>query len=124
MADTIKFETPVPSIELGGKTWYLKVTHTTLERFSSLSRCSLADFDTVLLRYDMMVLLLWLMMCEQRADLTRDKLREWLEALPVMRAVELVNTAVGDAVAYSFPKPEEPETDGEEPLENPTDADI
>ena len=119
-------EKMIPTIELGGRFWFLKVTHRVLERFSAIARCSLQDFDAVLLRYDMMVLLLWLMMAESRPDLTRDKLQVWLNALPVFEAVELVSKSVGEAVEYSFPKPEK-DAD-KEPVkadpENPTDADI
>ena len=119
-------EKTVPTIELGGRTWFLKVNHRVLERFSAMSRISLQEFDTVILRYDMMVLLLWCMMCETRPDLTREGLRGWLNDLPVMAAMNLVSDAVAQAIAYSFPEPTKAPaeaTDEAEPA-NPTAADI
>ena len=119
-------EKTVPIIELGGRTWFLKVNHRVLERFSAISRIPLQEFDTTIMRYDMMVLLLWCMMCETRPDLTREGLRGWLNDLPIMQAMNLVSDAVAQAIAYSFPEPTEAPaeaTDEAEPS-NPTDADI
>ena len=125
MDDKKTTETPVPSIALGGRVWFLKVTHRVLERFSSISKCSLQEFDAALLRYDSMVLLLWLMMAEARPDLTRVKLDEWLNALPVFDAMQTVSKAVADAVEYSFPKPAESSGSADEAnAENPTAGDI
>lgn len=119
-------EKTVPTIELGGRTWLLKINHRVLERFSAMSRCPLSEFDAVIERYDMMVLLLWLMMCETRQDLTRGGLNDWLNAFPVIDAVNLVNDVVAKAIEYAFPKPKEsPDGDANEAdPDNPTDADI
>ena len=98
-----------------------------MERFSTISRSPLQDFDATLLRYDMMVLLLWLMMCETRQDLTRGGLNDWLNGMPVSDAMELVGNAVSEAVKYSFPEPAETpdkESDETKPDGNPTDVDI
>lgn len=119
-------EKTVPTIELGGRTWFLKVNHRVLERFSAISRIPLQEFDTTIMRYDMMVLLLWCMMCETRPDLTREGLRGWLNDLPIMQAMNLVSDAVAQAIAYSFPEPTEAPaeaTDEAKPA-NPTAADI
>ena len=119
-------EKTVPTIELGGRTWFLKVNHRVLERFSAISRIPLQEFDTTIMRYDMMVLLLWCMMSETRPDLTREGLRGWLNDLPIMQAMNLVSDAVAQAIAYSFPEPTEAPaeaTDEAEPA-NPTAADI
>lgn len=118
-------EPVIPSVNLGGRVWFLKVTHRVLERFSSISKCSLQEFDAALLRYDSMVLLLWLMMVESRPDLTRGKLDEWLNALSVFDAMQKVSKAVADAVEYSFPKPAEIAGSTDEvDAENPTAGDI
>lgn len=125
MDDRKTTEPVAPSIELGGRVWVLKVTHRVLERFSAMSRTPLQEFDTTIMRYDMMVLLLWCMMCESRPDLTREGLRGWLNDLPVMKAMNLVSDAVAQAIAYSFPEPTQTPaeaTDEAEP-ENPTGAD-
>jgi len=123
-------EKPVPTIELGGRFWFLKVTHRVMERFSAISKCRLADFDVVIERYDMMVLLLWLMMCESRADLTREGLTGWLNAMTPGEAIQMVSDAVAAAVGYSFPEPADDE-EGDEAVEtkeagprDPTAADI
>lgn len=118
-------EKTVPTIELGGRTWFLKVNHRVLERFSAITKSPLQSFDVMVQRYDMMVLLLWLMMCETRADLTREGLTGWLNAMPVFDAMNLVSDAVAKAVEYSFPTPTEqpPEDADEEEPENPTGAD-
>ena len=126
MDDRKTTEKPVPTVELGGRFWFLKVTHRVLERFSAISRCPLQDFDTMLLRYDMMVLLLWLMMCESRPNLTREGLTGWLNAMPPFDAMQLVSNSVAQAVEYSFPKPAEaPEGEADEAESgDPTGADI
>lgn len=118
-------EKTIPTIELGGRVWVLKVTHRVLERFSAITKAPLQQFDVMVQRYDMMVLLLWLMMCENRLDLTREGLNGWLNSLPVFDAMNLVSDAVARAVEYSFPRPETEDAedaDGAEP-ENPTGAD-
>ena len=119
-------EKTVPTIELGGRTWFLKVNHRVLERFSAITKSPLQSFDVMVQRYDMMVLLLWLMMCETRPDLTRGGLNAWLNAMPVYDAMNLVSNAVAKAMEYSFPKPAEaPAEDADEAERgNPTDADI
>ena len=119
-------EKTVPTIELGGRIWFLKVNHRVLERFSAMARIPLQEFDTVIMRYDMMVLLLWCMMCETRPDLTREGLRGWLNDLPIMQAMNLVSDAVAKAIAYSFPEPAEALTEAADDVEpaNPTDVDI
>ena len=124
--DERKTTEPVaPSIELGGRVWVLKVTHRVLERFSAITKAPLQQFDAMVQRYDMMVLLLWLMLCETRADLTREGLTGWLNAMPVFDAMNLVSNAVAEAVEYSFPTPTEqpPEDADETEPGNPTGAD-
>ena len=130
MKDKILTETPteppVPTIELGGRVWFLKITHRVLERFSAITRCSLQDLATLVQRYDMMVLLLWLMMAETRPSLTREGLNGWLNDLPLQECVKTVGDAVTAALQYSFPQAEEAadeETDEAEP-KNPTEEDI
>ena len=126
MDDRKTTEPVAPSVELGGRVWVLKVTHRVLERFSAISRCPLQDFDTMLQRYDMMVLLLWLMMCESRPDLTREGLTGWLNAMPPFDAMQLVSNAVSQAVEYSFPKQAEAQAEDADEAEtaDPTGADI
>lgn len=125
MDDRKTTEPVAPSIDLGGRVWVLKVTHRVLERFSAITKTPLQQFDAMVQRYDMMVLLLWLMLCETRADLTREGLTGWLNAMPVFDAMNLVSDAVAEAVEYSFPTPTEqpPEDADEAELENPTGAD-
>ena len=125
MDDRKTTEPVAPSIDLGGRVWVLKVTHRVLERFSAITKTPLQQFDAMVQRYDIMVLLLWLMLCETRADLTREGLTGWLNAMPVFDAMNLVSDAVAKAVEYSFPTPTEqpPEDADEAELENPTGAD-
>lgn len=126
MDDKKTTEKPIPTIELGGRIWFLKVNHRVFERFSAISHCTMENLDAVLMRYDMMVLLLWLMMCETRQDLTRNGLTGWLNELPVRDAVDLVSNAVAEAMAYSFPEPAEVPAAGPDEAEpgDPTAADI
>ena len=127
MDDRKTTEPVAPSVELGGRVWVLKVTHRVLERFSAITKAPLQQFDVMVQRYDMMVLLLWLMMCETRADLTREGLTGWLNAMPVFDAMNLVSDAVAKAVEYSFPaKADESPNEGADEVEpvDPTDADI
>lgn len=129
--DNRKTTEPVaPSIDLGGRVWVLKINHRVLERFSAISKCSMEAFLNVIERYDMMVLLLWLMMCETRQDLTRGGLTDWLNDMPVFEAMNLVTDAVSKAIEYSFPDSdsETDETPAEDADEtepgNPTNEDI
>lgn len=130
MDDKKTTEKPIPTIELGGRVWFLKINHRVLERFSAISKCSMEAFLNVIERYDMMVLLLWLMMCETRQDLTRGGLTDWLNNMPVFEAVNLVTDAVSKAIEYSFPNSdsETDETPAEDADEtepgNPTNEDI
>ena len=127
MDDKKTAEKNIPVIELGGLTWFLKITHRVLERFSAISRVSLTEFEAVLTRYDMMTLLLWIMMCETRQDLTREGLNGWLNAMPPLEAMTLVSNAVAEALSYSFPQPAEDaskDADEEKLDKNPTDAEI
>ena len=120
-----KDERIIPTVQLGGRVWFLKITHQVLERFSSIARCSLRDFDVTIERYDMMVLLLWLMMAEQQADLRRDTLEGWLQKMPIFESIDLVTNATAAAVEYSFPAPEpQTETQEGESTDDPTAKDI
>ena len=111
----------IPTVTLGGKIWFLKISHGTLERFSAMTKCKLSEFDAAVERYDMQTLLLWLMMTETRPDLTQAQLRGWLNELQPALAVKLVTEAVVDAVSYSFPTPEpEEESTEEDDGEDPT----
>lgn len=126
MDDKKTTEKTIPTIELGGRVWFLKVNHRVLERFSAISKCSLEDFGTAVMRYDMMVLLLWLMLCETRQDLTRGGLNDWLNAMPGYDAMNLVSNAVAQAIEYSFPKPSETPAEGTDEAKpgDPTNAAI
>lgn len=130
MDDRKTTEKPVPTVELGGRFWFLEINHRVLERFSAISKCSMEAFLNVIERYDMMVLLLWLMMCETRQDLTRGGLTDWLNNMPVSKALNLVTDAVSEAIEYSFPDSnseteEAPAKEVDETkIGNPTNADI
>lgn len=127
MDDKKTTEKPIPTIELGGRVWFLKINHRVLERFSAISKCSMEAFLNVIERYDMMVLLLWLMMCETRQDLTRGGLTDWLNDMPVFEAMNLVTDAVSKAIECSFPaKADESPNEGADETEpgNPTNEDI
>ena len=114
----------IPTVQLGGRLWPLKVSHKVLQSFSALARCNMASLDSVLMRYDMQTMMLWVIMSMTDPTLKRGQVDEWLDELPVKEAVVLVTDNVSNAMKAAFPNPEEKEDadpDAENAAADPTE---
>ena len=113
MADKKNVEKLPPVIELGGRTWQLRLTHNVMMLFSSSTRCPLYQLPDQITRYDYMVLLLWLMLHEEDGQLKREKFDGWLEALGVRGVLKQFMDPITEAVTAAFPEDEESDEDEE-----------
>lgn len=111
-----------PTIELGGRTWHLRLTHNVMMQYSSITRVPLDRLQEQIARYDYMVLMLWLMLRREDSQLKKEKFEAWLEAMGVRGVLTTLLDPITKAVTAAFPEPEEPaeEDDEEEPAEDPT----
>ena len=110
-------ETLTPAIELGGRVWPLRLTHNVMMLFSSATRVPLDQLENQLVRYDFLVLLLWLMLHESDGQLKREKFNAWLEEIGVLGVIKQVVAAVTEAVKAAVPQDEgtEQEADDQDP---------
>lgn len=108
----------IPTVQLGGRLWPLKVSHKVLQSFSALARCNMASLDSVLMRYDMQTMMLWIIMSMTDPTLKRGQVDEWLDELPVKEAVVLVTDNVSAAMKAAFPNPEEKTEDADPDAED------
>ena len=113
-----KQETITPSIELGGRTWELRMTHSIMMQYSSITRVPMDQLENNVARYDFMILLLWLMLRGQDPQLKREKFDRWLDDLGVRGVLEKLVEPITQAFVAAFPAPEE--TEGEEDAADPT----
>lgn len=124
MADRKNIEKLPPVIELGGRTWQLRLTHNVMMQYSSITRVPLDQLGNQVARYDYLVLLLWLMLHNQDSQLKREKFERWLEDLGVKGVLTQLAEPISTAFAAAFPDPEEPdeneETEGEGTETDPT----
>jgi len=100
----------IPTIQLGGRIWQMRVGHKVLQKFSALTRVGMDGMGALLNRYDMMVLLLWCILSEQDPKLKRETLDGWLDELSV-REWQATLRQIGDAIAASFPDEEADEAE-------------
>ncbi len=124
MADKKNAEKLPPVVELGGRTWQLRMTHNVMMQYSSITRVPLDQLGNQVARYDYLVLLLWLMLHNQDSQLKREKFERWLEDLGVKGVLTQLAEPISTAFAAAFPDPEEPdeneETEGEGTETDPT----
>ena len=95
-----------PVAQLGGRIWPLKINHNVLQRFSAIAHVQLFQIESTLSQYHMMVLMLWLMLCETDPKLKREELDGWLNDMPVLEAMNFVAENVGMAMIAAFPRDE------------------
>ena len=103
-------ERVIPTVQLGGRIWQVRIGHKVLQKFSALTRVGLDKVGALLNRYDMMMLLLWCIISEQDDTVKREELDDWMDALPIREWQGLIQQ-IGDGIAANFP---DEETDGEE----------
>ena len=111
--DGRKNEKLAPVIELGGRSWQLRMTHNVMMMFSSTTRTPLNLLEEQIGRYDYMVLLFWLMLREEDPQLKREKFNEWLDGIGIKGVMTEVMPAVAQAIAAAMPDAEPEE--GEDP---------
>ena len=98
-----------PVINLGGRSFTLRMTHNVLMLFSQITKTSLEQMQYQVGRYDYMVLLLWLMCHEQNSQLKRETFDRWLNEAGIRGVIPLI-TAVGEAMQAAFPDTDEDES--------------
>ena len=108
----------IPTVQLGGRLWPLKVSHKVLQSFSALARCNMANMESALMRYDMQTMMLWVIMSMTDPTLKRGQVDEWLDELPVTEAIMLVTENVTNAMKAAFPNPEEKAEDADPDAED------
>lgn len=113
MADKKNVEKLPPVIELGGRSWTLRMTHNVMMQYSSITRVPLDQLENQVARYDYLVLLLWLMLHNQDGQLKREKFERWLEELGVKGVLTQLAEPISAAFAAAFPDPEELDEDEE-----------
>ena len=102
----------VPTVQLGGRMWQMRIGHKVLQKFSALTRVGMDQMGSLLGRYDMMMLLLWCIISEQDPGVKREKLDDWLDELSIREWQKLMNQ-IGESIAASFPDEEETEEDAD-----------
>ena len=107
MADEKNVEKLPPVIELGGRSWELRMTHNVMMQYSSITRVPMDRLGDQVSRYDYMVLLLWLMLHNQDGQLKREKFERWLEDLGVKGVLVNIMPSVSDAFVAAMPAPED-----------------
>ena len=102
-------------LELGGRTYELKCTHSVLKNFSRRTGVSMLELNAHVSHYDMAAVMMWCLL--QRCDkaLTEEQADALLEALPPKKLI----TLVFDVIAVAFPPVAE---DGEQDQETPPAA--
>jgi len=105
-----EIETLPPTIELGGRTWQLRLTHNVMMQYSSITRVPLDQLQNQIARYDYMILLLWLMLRREDGQLKREKFEGWLEDLGIRGVLTELLGPITEAVKAAFPEPEEEES--------------
>lgn len=90
----------------------LRLGHKALKRFSALTKCSMADMEQVMLQYDKVTCLVYVMLSEEDPELTPEQVDDLLDMVPIKtifeKCSEAIHAALGDE---DTEKPE----DGEDP---------
>ena len=86
-------------LELGGRTYELKATHSVLKNFSRRTGLSMLNLDAQVAHYDVASVMMWCLL--QRCDnaLTEEQADALLEALPPKKLITLVY----EVIAVAFP---------------------
>ena len=112
----------LPTVQLGGRLWQVRIGHKVLQKFSALTRVGMEQMGAVINRYDMMILLLWCIITVQDSSVTHETLDDWLDALPVLEWRDLLGR-ISEGIAASFPdEDEEAAAQGGDGAPDPTGA--
>ena len=111
--DGRKTEKLAPVIELGGRSWTLRMTHNVMMMFASTTRTPLNLLEEQIGRYDYMVLLFWFMLREEDPQLKRETFNGWMDAIGVKGVLTEVMPAVAQAIAASMPDAEPEAAEGD-----------
>lgn len=102
-------------LELGGRTYELKCTHSVLKNFSRRTGLSMMSLDAQAAHYDVASVMMWCLMQRCDSALTEAQADALLEALPPKKLITLVY----EVIAVAFPPVAE---DGEQDQETPPAA--
>lgn len=107
------------TVELGGRVYEIKLTHSVLKRISARLHLPMSRIDEMMDRYDFMSVAMEELILRVDPSLGLDEIGEMLDELPIMEIGRLVN----DAFVAAFPHDEENEkADGADPFGTGTKA--
>ncbi len=91
----------IPTVELGGRFWELRMSHRAMRRFCSLVHCKMSNFSNALDDYDNHAKLIWTTIWAQDEKVTLDDVNRWLDELPTMGdvirlATDIITAAMPD----------------------------
>lgn len=92
----------------------LRLGHKALKRFSALAKCSMADMEKVMMQYDKVTCLVYVMLSEEDPELTPEQVDDLLDMVPVKTICEKCSEAIN--AAFADEDAEKPD-DGEDPLQ-------
>lgn len=98
-------------LELGGRTYELKCTHSVLKNFSRRTGLSMVEMTNQIMRYDVASVMMWCLMQRCDSTLTEAQADGLLDALPPQKIITLVS----EAITAAFPPVAEDEQDQETP---------
>ena len=99
-------------LELGGRTYELKCTHSVLKNFSRRTGLSMVEMTNQIMRYDVASVMMWCLMQRCDSALTESQADALLDALPPQKIITLVSEAITAAFP---PQAAEDEQDQETP---------
>lgn len=100
----------IPSVQLGGRMWQMRIGHKVMQKFSALTRVSMENWEQLFRRYDMSILLLWCIISTQDPTVKREQLDDWIDELSPKEWQRMM-TQIIEGIKANFP---DEETDGEE----------
>lgn len=102
-------------LELGGRSYALKCTHSVLKNFSRRTGLSMVEMGSQIMRYDVASVMMWCMLQRCDSALTEAQADALLDALPPQEIITLVS----EAITAAFPPAA---ADGERDQETPPTA--
>ncbi len=102
----------IPTVQLGGRLWQMRIGHKVLQKFSALTRVDMSRMGEILARYDMTTLLLWCIITDQDPTVKRETVDDWLNALPLNKLQKLMGQ-VSEGIAANFADEEDEEEEEE-----------
>lgn len=110
----------VPTIELGGKFWEMRLSHKAMRRFCGLTKCRMSTFDAALDDYANYPKLFWSIIWAQDESVKLEDVSKWMdeEMASMGDVVEIATTILAAAMKRPMPKSDEDEEEEDEPDED------